>query len=147
MCRMGLSSQSKMRRRMFCSKKCAQKYRSLKDYKDVERIPYQGIVDWSYTGGFFDGEGNVAIYSQGTHSGVRLSMYQKPIAVINEIRAFLLSEGIRTNPTYNKSVNGLQFSNQYAVYKFIMKVQNHCIVKLDELWDARAFLWERIRRS
>lgn len=117
---------------------------SLKTYKSVRRMPYTGNCSWAYIAGFFDGEGSIMF--NGPY-GMRVSMAQKDPAVLREIQRFLLSAGIEASIYSSRKGCTLIFTNRYAIYRFIMKIQNHCFVKLDRLWDARAFLWEKISHA
>ena len=131
-----------------CSQGCNQIVRSLAEFKAVKRIPYRGNVNWAYVAGFFDGEGSIGVSAAVNNSRtIKVGMSQKDRTVLDDISNFLCSEGIYAGIYFDGRNHKLHFANRYAVYKFIMKIQNFSVVKFDSICDASYFLWTMIKKA
>lgn len=126
-------------------------------------------MNWSYVAGFFDGEGNIAIYDYERkryfpdrplknqpytmhERSVAISMSQKvrifvnmtqlDNGVLNEIHKFLINENIvcQLQKANSKDIRRIQFSSRASVKLFLEKVMPYLIVKKPKAEIALRFL-------
>ena len=115
-------------------------------------------MNWDYLAGFFDGEGYVTISEKFRWSDgcphIFAGLSQKNVAVLNEIRNFLRSQGILVRQPYYhppRKTNVSKNEEQYDLYDmkigkrrhvlaFLKGVHPHLIVKKDLATKALSFL-------
>ena len=111
------------------------------------------MINWAYVAGFFDGEGSIVF----TGSTCKISIAQNTRKVLENIQAFLMSEGITHSwvtesppRPFNRQPNTLYhlaFSHADNVRLFFDSVLPFSVVKKDKILDAYDRLTDTPRKS
>ena len=101
-------------------------------------------MTWEYLGGFFDGEGNILFYRNqnkncAEYPRIYMSQsFERGRRLFEEIRPFLLEEGIRPNKpvTVQKAIGGpehrLIITGRKNCVRFLLAIMPYLRIKLDE---------------
>jgi len=97
-------------------------------------------MTWEYIAGFFDGEGTVGMRSR-NRTRIEMCQSKKQGDVLYQIQEFLRINGIQSTIVQAEGANSpilrLQMYHSNNIYKFLVKVCPHLIVKKDKAEDAR----------
>jgi len=99
------------------------------------------LVDWSYIGGFFDGEGNIWQKQKGGNPCFQLTNTNHEILVkIQNFIGFGLLRSYKKPKSKHKRCWKLYVGEKYQVLSLLKSLLPHIYVKKQEVFDAIEFL-------